>query len=337
MSYFDKLRNHSLQIEFFSVSKIENKNFIHQNYVNLQSFYPNSSYTVVSPANSINELREYFDNLSLNVSVLNENDLISFVHFQSLFRDVALSSGISLINLEGIRFGWYYQQILKLVYASRPQSSPYCVMIDADTILLRKLRFFDGETSIVYTTTYERNLPYRNFCEELFQARLKSRWFSATTQLFSLTPSERLSLLDKLTSYSAIRDSEQFADWITRVCTTVLFKTGKGIKLNDSLMSEQDIVSFSNCLNLNTKKINIIYIRSTKSFLSSWQMSIAARLGIAHVTYEQWLLDGSGQVLGLLAFLTSLIRAFIPYHYRVSALIKNCKRLIPSRYAFRYK
>ena len=326
MPYSTKFKEDSLRIEFFCVSKIENKNFIYQNYVKLQSYYPNSFYTVVSPADSVNELRKYFDNLSTKVSILNENDLISFVHFQSIFRGAALSSGISLANLVGIKFGWYYQQILKLVYASRPQSSPYCVMIDADTILLRKLKFFEGETSVVYTTTYEKNLPYLNFCEELFQVRQKSRWLSATTQLFSLTPSERLRLLAGFTNYSAIRDSEYFADWIARVCSTVLFNSSKGINLNASLMSEQDIVSFSNCLNLNVKKINIIYIRSTKSFLSSWQLSIAARLGIAHVTYEQWLLDGSGQVLGFLAFLSSLIRALLPYHYRLSALIKYCKK-----------
>ena len=317
----------SHDIEFFSVSKIENKDFIYQNYLMLQKYYPNSSYTLIAPSCSLVEFKQFFKSRAASVSILNEETYVSFKRFVSIFSDVAFSLGISKVELDKLRFGWYYQQILKLSHASCQQYKQYCVMVDADTILLRKLVFFKGITSIVYTTSYERNLPYFHFCEEVFRERLRSKWYSATTQLFSLTPSERLILLDRFDNYAPRIKSESMAEWITRLCATALFKANNSIPYMASLMSEQDIISYSNLLNSKTHKKNIFYIRSTKSFLSQGQLAFSARLGIAHVTYEQWLLDGSSQRLGFFAFMFALLKAFVPMQYKISSLLKYCKGL----------
>lgn len=309
-------------MNFFSVSKIENKDYILENWKRLQRFYPQSIYSVVTPSENVENMEQFFADYRSDIRVIDENKYISYSKFFSVFCAEASTLGVSAHDLETMRMGWYYQQILKLSHSIDSGSGQYCVMIDADTILLKKLTFFKDNASVVYTTDYEKNLPYLNFCRELFGVDLGRKWNSATTQLFSLTPFERISLLQRLEIYQPRLSTENTPEWITRLCSRAVFCSNKPLQPKASLMSEQDLVSYSNLLNNASHKKRIIYIRSTKSLLSESQLNLATSLGIAHVTYEQWLLDGSCKQLSTFAFVLALMRAIIPSQYILKRLLR---------------
>lgn len=56
--------------------------------------------------------------------------------------------------------GWYFQQLLKLGFAFREPRDDYYLIWDADTVLLRSLRFFDDRDRMLLTVADENHRPY---------------------------------------------------------------------------------------------------------------------------------------------------------------------------------
>ena len=60
------------------------------------------------------------------------------------------------------RLGWYYQQILKLTFVlkfTKDKRAPIIIW-DADTIILKKILFFEKKNSICHGTTSEFHKAY---------------------------------------------------------------------------------------------------------------------------------------------------------------------------------
>jgi len=64
------------------------------------------------------------------------------------------------------RWGWYFQQILKLGVAWLEREDYYLV-VDADTVFLNPVRFFSDEGQPIYTTARESHAPYFETFERL--------------------------------------------------------------------------------------------------------------------------------------------------------------------------
>lgn len=82
------------------------------------------------------------------------------------------------------RWGWYFQQILKLGIAWIEQSSYYLV-VDADTVFLNPVSFFNTDGRPYYTQAWEFHEPYFEVFEHLLGFRpLRENSFIAHHMIF---------------------------------------------------------------------------------------------------------------------------------------------------------
>ena len=77
--------------------------------------------------------------------------------------------------------GWYFQQLLKLDAAARDPAGEYCLIWDADTVLLRPMNLFDDEGRVYFTVADEFHPPYFETYEQLL-GEPAQREFSFITQ-----------------------------------------------------------------------------------------------------------------------------------------------------------
>lgn len=110
--------------------------------------------TIITSANVSHEFSQY------NINVMDENKLLKGLTLETI------TEYLSQYGL-GKRAGWYFQQFLKLAYAYKCKYE-YYISWDADTIPIRKMNFFDGETP-VFSIKKEYHKPYFNTLYRLFQ------------------------------------------------------------------------------------------------------------------------------------------------------------------------
>ena len=100
-----------------------------------------------------------------SVRFINENDLIPYSEFIEGMKARIRSEGFEIGD--NSRPGWYYQQFLKLAYASVCKDDYYLVW-DSDTIPLRKISFFDQQGRPFLDTKREYNPGYFRTIKNLF-------------------------------------------------------------------------------------------------------------------------------------------------------------------------
>jgi hypothetical protein len=118
---------------------------------------PVGSITVVTPASSRSDAHALVESLpetNCPINILADDDLLSSA---TLMR---LSSHF------GRWTGWISQQLLKLSYAKASQS-PGVLVIDADTMLLRRRSYLNDFGVQVITPTLEEHVPYYTFLKEI--------------------------------------------------------------------------------------------------------------------------------------------------------------------------
>ena len=71
-------------INFFSVCKFNKIDYIPQNINQINKFYKNSSYSIVSPGNEFDRINNYFLK-TYDVNIINEENYISFDLFKFYF------------------------------------------------------------------------------------------------------------------------------------------------------------------------------------------------------------------------------------------------------------
>lgn len=78
--------------------------------------------------------------------------------------------GLAIGSFSNQRWGWYFQQILKLGMADKVDTDYYLV-VDSDTVFLNKVSFFNKKGKPLYATATEHYDPYFDIFEELFGFR----------------------------------------------------------------------------------------------------------------------------------------------------------------------
>ena len=109
--------------------------------------------------------KDISDNLfcDYHVEFLDENNL-----FDVTFKDV--SRYIYMRGGDVKRTGWYFQQYLKMNYATICEDE-YYLLWDADTIPLKKIKFFDSN-KMLFNLKEERHQPYFSVLNKLFDNKL---------------------------------------------------------------------------------------------------------------------------------------------------------------------
>lgn len=122
-----------------------------------------SKVTVITPEKSVRncknltkELRNLYD---LGIDVLNEDD-----YFTDEFRK-------GLKSAFGLKYGWIYQQLLKLQYVFMSEFAGVLV-IDSDTVLLQERAWLDSTNKQLLLVSAEFNKPYYVFLNSLFGTKI---------------------------------------------------------------------------------------------------------------------------------------------------------------------
>ncbi len=310
------------QKSFFSVCTLKKANFIPENYFSLIRFYKNIKYSVIVPKREIVKFTKFFESKKLNdINIVNEEQFISISDFREILLNLCKEKNIELKKRDLERIGWYYQQVLKLSFLfEESKKYNYLIMIDSDTILLRKLTFFKDNRSIISFSNYERNLSYLKSCEYIFKKKFPN-WKSSTVQLFAITRKELLFMGKNLDNFLSSKGFKSYSYWLS----TIILKTTleQYSSINGSLFSEQDLIGISNELNGSRIKEERIFIRSNVfGLFNKKQKNLAAFLGYEYLTYEEYFLKKKSLNIFNLLFILLINN---PYIYKLLKLIKKFK------------
>ena len=116
--------------------------------------YNSGGVRIIVPEKDLGECKRLFSKTGIEIKVINENTLVSKNQFS------ALSQYFSL------RDTWVLQQLLK-VQAVLTSEADAVLILDSDTLLLRKRPWFDQNARQILTPTYEFNAPYYLFLNKL--------------------------------------------------------------------------------------------------------------------------------------------------------------------------
>lgn len=83
--------------------------------------------------------------------------------------------GVTASTCPGERWGWYFQQILKLGITDQVNTD-YYLAVDADTVFLREAAFFNASGRPFYATAIEDHKPYFDVFEQLLGFRANKEY-----------------------------------------------------------------------------------------------------------------------------------------------------------------
>jgi len=87
----------------------------------------------------------------------------------------SIVEGLTFQSFSGKRWGWYFQQILKLGMADNVETQ-YYLCVDADTVFFRKVEFFNEAGKPLYSTSGEHHKPYFDVFEEVLGFRANRQY-----------------------------------------------------------------------------------------------------------------------------------------------------------------
>ena len=153
---------------------------------------------------------------------------------------------------------------------------------DADTIILKKIKFFDNEKSLIYGTTSEFFKAYYATNKTIL-GEIPKYFVSSVCQFSAVTPYDLKNLLSKLSKFEPLRND--VPEWFTSIIFKAIARTHK--EYNGSLFSEYELIGHSKLLDNKKPQILISGIREgLDGVLSNSQEIILKSLNYKHVTYE---------------------------------------------------
>ena len=268
------------KLNICQVSLRGNINILKENLLNFNKFYRNNFHYIICPKNEKLFFKKKLKNK--NCKIIDENKIITFKKFKKIANKHLKK--VSYFKEIQIRLSWYYQQVLKLTFVINyiNETKHSIVIWDADTIILKKILFFEKNNSINFGSTSEFHKAYYKTNAVLLN-NLPRYFISSLAQFISITPSEIKFLIKKLSKFK--KKSKSTGDWIT----DVIFKSIASAhqNYNGSMFSEYELIGQSNLLKNYKKQKLISGIREhLNGKLSIFQKKILIYLGYSYVAYE---------------------------------------------------
>ena len=180
--------------------------------------------------------------------------------------------------------GWYYQQVLKisfLINFVKRKNKPIIIW-DADTILLKKINFFNKKNSEKYGNTSEFHKAYYITNKQILK-KLPNYYISCLSQFIAVTPREIDYLIKKLKNY--IKKNKPTGKWISTIMMSSISKSHDSY--NGSMFSEYELIGQSNLLySYNNQKLISGMREHLNGRLTYLQLFIVKILGYSYVAYE---------------------------------------------------
>mgnify|MGYP001199156372 CR=1 FL=1 len=268
------------KLNICQVTLFGNINIIKENLLNFNKLYGNNFHYIICPKKEkilfSNKIKEK------NCIIFDENKIIPFKKFKKIANKY-LKKKPYFKKIQK-RLGWYYQQILKLTFVLNftiEKRSPIIIW-DADTIILKKILFFEKKNSICHGTTSEFHKAYYLTNKALLN-NLPKYFISSLCQFSSITLSEADFLIKKLIKIKP--KNKNIGEWITNVIFKAITSAHK--EYNGSMFSEYELIGQSKLLKNYKKQKLISGVREhLNGKLSKFQKNILIFLGFSYLAYE---------------------------------------------------
>lgn len=266
------------KLNICQVSLRGNISIIKENLLNFNKFYKNNFHHIICPKKQKKFFLEEIKDSNCNI--IEEEKILSFNKFKYIANKYLINK--SYFREIQPRLGWYYQQILKLIFSINYSINhkKKIVIWDADTIILKKILFFNEKKSINYGTTHEFHKAYYQTNKNLLK-KLPKYYVSSLTQFIPITPSDAEFLLKKL----SLNINDNFGINLTKVIFESITKTHN--YYNGSMFSEYELIGQSNLLKQYSKQKLISGLREhLNGRLTKLQKKIILLLGFSYIAYE---------------------------------------------------
>jgi len=272
--------NESSYLNICQIALARDLQIIKENIKEFNKHYFNSNFYIICPFKDLNSFSQIQTN---NVKIINENLIIPFEDFKKIFLN-NLRDSYYFTEIQP-RLSWYYQQVLKISFIIDfiEKNNQKMIIWDADTIILRKINFFEENFSIKYATINEFFRAYYLTNKTIF-GYLPNFFLSSLLQFVSLNKLENEFLIKNLNNFIS-KNNTSTGEWISNIISLAIFRTHK--IYNGSMFSEYELIGMSNMfLNSTIQKIIPTLRNNLNGKLTNFQKNISRFIGFYHVTYE---------------------------------------------------
>ena len=148
---------------------------------------------------------------------------------------------------------WYYQQVLKISFIINfvEDNNQNIIIWDADTIILKKINFFNKDSSCVYGTFFEFHKPYFSTNKRIL-GNLPRIFISSIVQFVSFTKEDCKNLKSKLNKFILFDEEHKVSKWISKIILKSIFD--EHVRYNGSLFSEFELIECVNYYSVQKNK-----------------------------------------------------------------------------------
>lgn len=282
---------------FVTVSLIKDLEAVYSSICKFNKLYKISQYVVIVPKEDINSFQLKLYNFK-NIKILSEDIVCDKKQFLFLC-DYFLKKKK---NYSSFRKSWYYQQILKLSYVldKKYLSDNNLVIWDADTVPIKKIKFFDKNNQpYIYGSGYEYHYPYFVTIKKLLGVESSLLNFSCITQFVALNLEIRKDLRNFFLNFNSLYDIKNNHFFVANAVLKYLSIPTNSSSIIESKFSEYEFIG-NFIFNEYKKRKN--YQRRIKFFrnyvdgeLNIIQKAILYFLDYKHLTYEEEYYKGEKQ------------------------------------------
>ena len=251
-----------------------------ENYKNFCNFYNNVNFYIICPSNQTKFFKKKLN--FKNIFIISEEKILSFSKFKKLSNKFLKKK--KYFNKIQNRLRWYYQQVLKIcfIFDFIKKNNEKIIIWDADTILLKKINFFENDLSVSYGTTSEFHRAYYETNKTILK-KLPKYYISCLTQFISLSVREYKSLEKVMIKF--FKKEKLTAEWITKIVFKAICQAHK--EYNGSMFSEYELIGQSNLIHKKSSQKLISGLREyLDGRLTYIQKKMTLFLGYSYVAYE---------------------------------------------------
>ena len=201
------------KINICQVSLARDISIVKENYFNFIKFYKNLKFFIICQNQDYNLFKNTFN--FDNCEIVNEDEILSFKNFKNIFSN--LSKNLSYKEDFERRLSWYYQQALKISFVIDfiNKFKEKIVIWDADTIILKKIKFFNENKSNNFGTLFEFHKPYYLTAGNILGI-LPTTFISSLTQFVPISLEDNRVLNIKLNNFLN-KNSLNTSEWISKI------------------------------------------------------------------------------------------------------------------------
>ena len=249
-----------------------------KNYNNFKKIYKDVKIYIICPSQDFLEFEERLN--FKEIKILKEEDLISFNEFNDIFKKLSLE--IQYKSEFQKRINWYYQQVLKISFVLKfiDKERKSIVIWDADTIILKKIDFFENDNSIMYGNFTEFHKSYF-ITNKMILKTLSTYYISFLNQFIAISVEDGKLLIQKLLDGQVVNISQT----LSRIILSNIFLAHK--EYNGSMFSEYELLGQVRYISKKNKQKPILFLRfGLNGILTKHQTCLVKFLNFKHVTYE---------------------------------------------------